>query len=167
MSKQHKRNDSVDWLYSCSYWVWGYSMGCTLGDPRLGPTDMQPARGKLDLWPLEIAQLASSQAVPVADQDHRRIAMAVAARIPSRSHQTLDFPGCEVFASSNWGIYDGWRRASNCPESHDLRYLSVGTEELSVLVSIACSWITDYYTAVMWARSPKERRGESSSFGRH
>jgi hypothetical protein len=30
-----------------------------------------------------------------------------------------------------------------------LRYLSVGTEELSVLVSIAGSWITDYYTAVM------------------
>ena len=26
VSEQYKRKDSVGWLYSCSYWVWGYSL---------------------------------------------------------------------------------------------------------------------------------------------
>src|SRR6476660_7951312 len=39
----------------------------------LGPADVQAARGELDLAPLQIAQLRSRQAMPIADQDHGRI----------------------------------------------------------------------------------------------
>ena len=47
------------------------------------PADMQAARSKLDLAPLQMAQLRSPQAMPIADQDHGRVAMAVATRLTS------------------------------------------------------------------------------------
>jgi hypothetical protein len=67
----------------------------------LGPADVQAARIQLNLRPLQIAQLAGPQTVPVADQDHGRVAMAPAAALPGRRHQALDLSGSEILASSN------------------------------------------------------------------
>ena len=43
----------------------------------LGLADMQPARSKLDLVPLQVAHLGCPQAMPLGDQDHCRVPMAV------------------------------------------------------------------------------------------
>ena len=58
--------------------------------PVFGPADMQSTRRRLDLRPLEVAQLGSPETVAVADQDHRRIAMAPAASLPGGTHEALD-----------------------------------------------------------------------------
>ena len=61
--------------------------------PVFGPADMQSTRRRLDLRPLEVAQLGSPETVAVADQDHGCV-MAPAAALPGGGHQPLDFaPG--------------------------------------------------------------------------
>ena len=52
---------------------------------------MQSTRDKLDLRPLEVAQLGSPETVAVADQDHGCVPMAPAAALPGGGHQPLDF----------------------------------------------------------------------------
>jgi hypothetical protein len=72
---------------------------------------VKPARGKLNLVPLQIARLGRSQVVPVRDQNYGGIAMPVSAAFPSRCHQGLNLgPGQILARSGNCGIYDGWRR---------------------------------------------------------
>jgi len=70
----------------------------------LGPTDMQSASIKLDLMPLQVAHLRSSEAVTIGNQDHRCIAMTVAIALGGLD-QPLDFAlsqvaalDCEVFS---------------------------------------------------------------------
>src|SRR4029453_17738783 len=67
-------------------------IGWTLGEPFLGPTNVQAARGQLDLKPSEIAQLGGPEAMAVADQDHGGVPVAVAARTSGCGHQALDLP---------------------------------------------------------------------------
>src|SRR5262249_31615303 len=70
--------------------------------------------------PLQVAQFRGAETVPIGDQDHGRVTMAIAARLPRGCHQLLDFGWGERFARpANWGIYDGWRHAPDCLRSHD------------------------------------------------
>jgi len=50
--------------------------------PRFATSPSAPAGGQLDLRPLQIAQLGRPQAVAIANQDHSRVPMAVAAGLP-------------------------------------------------------------------------------------
>jgi hypothetical protein len=52
------------------------------GDSILHPVNVEAALGQLDLLPLQIAQLGRPQAVAIANQDHSRVPMAVAAGLP-------------------------------------------------------------------------------------
>jgi len=61
---------------------------------------VKPARGKLNLVPLQIARLGRSQVVPVRDQDYGGIAMPVSAAFPSRRHQRLDLGARQILARS-------------------------------------------------------------------
>ena len=55
------------------------------GNAVLDAVNVQAALGQLDLLPLQIADLGGPQAVPIGDQDHCRVAMAVATILASRS----------------------------------------------------------------------------------
>src|SRR5262249_2009713 len=79
-----------------------------------------PAGGQLDLRPLQIAQLGCPQAVAIADQDHSRVPMAVAAGLPGGRHQALDLGRGPVLAGANWGIYRGWCRPAARAFSQDI-----------------------------------------------
>jgi hypothetical protein len=57
---------------------------------------MQAALGKLDLVPLQVAQLARTQAVAISDEDHRGIAVAMAAAPTSAVHQPLNLALGEI-----------------------------------------------------------------------
>src|SRR5262249_10600544 len=78
------------------------------GDSVLDPVNVQPALGQLDLLPLQVADLRGPQAVPVGDQHHGRIAMAVAAMLSGAVHQPLDLALGEV-APLDCQVYDVWR----------------------------------------------------------
>src|SRR6516162_3225079 len=68
------------------------------GDAALEPGDMEQTTREIDLAPFEPAQLADAQAVPVGDEDHRGITMAVATALASRGDQRLDLHRRQVFA---------------------------------------------------------------------
>jgi hypothetical protein len=53
---------------------------------------------------LQIAQFGGRQAVPVTDQDHGRVSMAIPACLPGGRHQALDLGRRQVLADANWGI---------------------------------------------------------------
>ena len=63
----------------------------------LGPAHMHRAGLKRDRRPLQIAELRHSQAVPEADQDHGRIALAMAVAF-DHLHQAFDLVLGEVLA---------------------------------------------------------------------
>src|SRR5262252_6532517 len=53
------------------------------------------------------SQTSEAQAVPIGDQDHGRVAMAVAAMLAGVVHQPLDLALGEV-APFDCQVYDGW-----------------------------------------------------------
>jgi hypothetical protein len=63
--------------------------------PRLDPPHVQPAGRKLDLIPLQVAQLEGPQAVAIADQDHSR-RPALCDLGACRHGQRSDFSGRRV-----------------------------------------------------------------------
>ena len=63
----------------------------------LGPTHMHRPGLELNRRPLQVAELRHSKAVPEADQDHGRIAMAVAVAL-SCLDQAIDLKLGEVLA---------------------------------------------------------------------
>src|SRR5262249_34336846 len=65
---------------------------------------------KGSLLPLQVADLRGSQAVPIGDQDHRRVAMPVAAMLACAVHQPLDLALGEI-APFDCQVL-GWRSAS-------------------------------------------------------
>jgi hypothetical protein len=65
----------------------------------LRSADVQAAGGQLDLRPFQVAKLATPEAMSVGDQDHARIAMTIAASLPSRCHQPLDLALGEILAA--------------------------------------------------------------------
>jgi hypothetical protein len=60
------------------------------GNPILDTMNVQAALGQLDLLPLQVADLRGSQTVPIGDQDHRGVAMSVAAMLACAVHQATD-----------------------------------------------------------------------------
>ena len=63
--------------------------------------------------------------MPIGDQDHRRIAMAVASMLARTGHQHLDFPlgelpagsalsNCQVYGASSCGV-GCWKHRANSP----------------------------------------------------
>src|SRR5262249_26385414 len=61
----------------------------------------------------QVADLRGSQAVPIGDKDHGRVAMPVAAMLPSTVHQPVNLALGEV-ASLNCQIYDAWCAFLGC-----------------------------------------------------
>src|SRR5215831_1908841 len=83
------------------------------GNPVLDAVHMQATLGEFDLLPLQVADLRGSQAVPIGDKDHGRVAMPVAAMLPSTVHQPVNLALGEV-ASLNCQIYDAWCAFLGC-----------------------------------------------------
>src|SRR5262249_19602058 len=77
------------------------------GDSVLDAVNVQAALGQLDLLPLQVADLRGPQTVAIGDQDHGRVAMAVAAMLSGAVHQALDLALGEV-APLDCQVYDAW-----------------------------------------------------------
>src|SRR5215471_9923135 len=95
---------------------------------RLGaafePPDMQAAMGEVDGVPAQRHQLGRPQPVPVGDQHHGGIAVAVAI-LPSSIDQAGNLAIGEVLAGADLGVtFAAWRvRAiANCPNNGGRRY---------------------------------------------
>ncbi len=63
------------------------------------PARQQPAGIQLDLMPLQIAQLGSPKPVPVGDQDHGRVPVAVSTVLARGLDQPLDLATGEIAPS--------------------------------------------------------------------
>ena len=63
----------------------------------LGSADVQGCGFEVDLLPAQVHYLGRSQAMPVGQEHHQRVAMAIAVRL-SRLDQLLDLIGREVLA---------------------------------------------------------------------
>ena len=77
------------------------------GNPILDTVNVQAALGQLDLLPLQVADFRGPQAVAIGDQDHRRVAMAVAAIFASAVHQPLDLALGKI-AALDCQVFDAW-----------------------------------------------------------
>src|SRR6516162_1360312 len=77
----------------------------------LQPVNMHATELQVDLIPAQRHQLADAQSVTIGEQDHRRVAMAVATPSASRHHQLVDLVGCQIGARRRrrWKI-------ANCPD---------------------------------------------------
>ena len=64
----------------------------------LQPGDLQKPLAEVHLIPRQRAEFANPQAVPIRDQDHGRIPVAVAAPLLGRAYQRLDLGGRQVLA---------------------------------------------------------------------
>ena len=73
------------------------------GDAALGPDDMEQTAREIDLAPFEPTELADAQAMPVGDEDHRGIAVAIATALASSGDQRVDLGRGQVFA---WPVID-------------------------------------------------------------
>src|SRR5262249_20026039 len=60
-----------------------------------------------------VADFRGSQAVPIGNQDHGRVAMPVAAMLAGAVHEPFDLALGEV-GSFNCQVYDGWRAFLGC-----------------------------------------------------
>ena len=83
------------------------------GNPVLDAVNVKAALGQFDLLPLQVADLRGPQTVAVGDQDHGRVAMAVAAMLAGTVHQPLDLALGEV-APRDCQVYDAWGAFLGC-----------------------------------------------------
>src|SRR6516164_8084038 len=83
------------------------------GNPVLHAVNVQAALGQLDLLPLQVADLRGPQTVAIGDQDHGRVAMAVAAMLAGAVHQPVDLALGEV-APLDCQVYDAWCAFLGC-----------------------------------------------------
>src|SRR5262249_29813575 len=67
----------------------------------------------LDLLPLQVADPRGPQTVAISDQDHGRVAMAVAAKLAGAVHQPVDLALGEV-APLDCQVYDAWCAFLGC-----------------------------------------------------
>ena len=77
---------------------------------------MQAAMGKIDGVPAQRDQLARPQAVPVGDQHHGGVAVAIAV-LASCSDQPIDLAIGQVLARADLGVAPPlrWSSLVNCP----------------------------------------------------
>jgi hypothetical protein len=71
------------------------------GDHQVEIRGICVSDGQFNLRPLQIAQFRSPQTMPIADQDHSRVPMAVAAGLPGSRHQPLDLGRRQILAGAN------------------------------------------------------------------
>jgi len=83
------------------------------GHSVLDPVNVQAGLGKLDLLPLQVADLRRPQGMAIGDQDHGRVAMPVAAMLAGAVDQPLDLALGEI-ASFNCQVYDVWSAFLGC-----------------------------------------------------
>jgi len=80
---------------------------------------VQEPLAKIRLIPAQRTKLADAQAVPIGEEDHRRVAVAVASSLPRRGDQRLDLGRRQIFARAQRGIAsaDRWcHRLANYPQ---------------------------------------------------
>ena len=82
----------------------------------LEPAHMQAAMGKVDRVPAQRDQLARPQAMPVGDQDHGGVAVAIAVLASCRD-QPIDLGVGQVLARADLGVAAPlrWSSLVNCP----------------------------------------------------
>jgi len=80
---------------------------------------MHQALPQIDLLAPEADQFGHAEPVPVGEQDHRGIALAVASETLGRGDQPVDFRRCQVLAAAPLSVGDlGWRvHCGNFPEN--------------------------------------------------
>src|SRR5215475_5833786 len=94
----------------------------------LEPGQLKVRRIEVDLGPFQADQLAHPEAMPIADQDHGCVAVALPV-LAGRLHQPLDFTRCKVLAlaifsvgkalwSFNCSVLVGWRLSSKSRFGH-------------------------------------------------
>ena len=74
----------------------------------LGPADVQGCGFEVDLLPAQVHHFGRSEAMPVGQKHHQRVALAVAVRL-GRLDQLLDLVGSQVLAGAQLSV---WRRAA-------------------------------------------------------
>src|SRR5262249_41607181 len=130
---------------------------------RLGaafePPDMQAAMGEVDGVPAQRHQLGRPQPVPVGDQDHGRITVAVT--IPSGGgNQAGNLAVGEVLAGANLGVSFAARRVraiANCPNNGGWRHQRQMRGSHDFLGGSSC-YCPEY------GRSPGTAQGEKRRF---
>src|SRR5215510_11616587 len=83
------------------------------GNAVLDAVNVEATLGELDLLSLQVAHLRGPQTMAIGDQDHGRIAMAVAAMLADAVHQPLDLALGEV-ATLDCQVYDAWGAFLGC-----------------------------------------------------
>ena len=86
-------------------------------NPALRSADMQSTTVEVNLIPPEAADFRSAQSVPVRNQDHGSVAMAIAGSLAGSLLEPLDLPFGQVFPGPELG-YRGV-----CGELSGLRWL--------------------------------------------
>src|SRR5262249_24944031 len=79
--------------------------------PTLEPTNVKPLVREVHLRPLEAAELAHTQAVPVGEQDHGRVPVAVAPALASDFDELIHLGFGQVLPGSEIGVGS----ADDCP----------------------------------------------------
>jgi hypothetical protein len=69
----------------------------------LHPPDMQPGLVEVHLAPTEVADFGRPQTMPVRNQDHRRITMAIAVAL-GRVEQLVNLGWCQVLTGAQFGV---------------------------------------------------------------
>ena len=83
----------------------------------LDPADMHAAMGEVDGVPAQRDQLGRPQAVPVGDQHHGGVAVAIAVLASGRD-QPIDLGVGQVLARADLGVAAPLRWSSACQLSH-------------------------------------------------
>jgi hypothetical protein len=81
-------------------------------NPALRSADMQSATVEVNLIPPQAADFRGAQPVPVRNQDHGSVAMAIAGSLAGGLLEPLDLPFGQVFPGPEFGIGGS---AGNCP----------------------------------------------------
>ena len=81
-------------------------------NPALRSLNMQSATVEVNLIPAQAADFRSAQPVPVRNQDHGSVAMAIAGSLAGSLLEPLDLPFGQVFPGPELGIGGS---AGNCP----------------------------------------------------
>ena len=80
----------------------------------------------------------------IGDQDHGRVAVAVASVLAGAVHQPLDFLPGEVSAGSalrNCQVYSGWRRGLGCWKHRGNFIVFVANYAIIALLLHSCKWL--------------------------
>jgi hypothetical protein len=83
---------------SSSPWIGWVPRGAVLD-----PADVQGCAGEVNLVPTQVADLGSPQPVPVGEEDHRRVTMAVTV-VPRGLEQGLDLAWGQVLSGPELGV---------------------------------------------------------------